>query len=212
MGVSSGTHDHESERRCFSVNICVQTSNQSTMANLSLSWKHAGVSPAALFPFSAALPALCAVAYGCRIVRQQILKSTGSVTKMQSAAAAWHTAALLITACPSHPTMRSSLSSISRSFQQRLQLLGGLSNALLRKLGVPRSARSGDNVQTMVALKVASSLASHVFRCFNEEGDKQWLAFIAMNHPWKFLESRESYKKRQEIKKEEEIKKEQSAQ
>jgi hypothetical protein len=202
MGVSSATHDYESERRCFSVIICVQKSNQSTMVNLSLSWKHAGVSPAALFPFSAALPALCAVAYGCRIVRQQILKSTGSVTKMQSAAAAWHTAALLITACPSHPTMRSSLASISRAFQQRLQLLGGLSNALLRKLGLPGSARSCEDVQTMVARKVASSLARHVFRCFNEEGDKQWVAFIAMNHLWKFLKSQESYIKSQEFEKE----------
>jgi hypothetical protein len=168
MGVSSTTHGHESERRSFSVFICVQASQKSMQANVRLSWKHAGVSPAALLPFSAALPALCAVAYGCRIVRQQILKSTGIVTKMQSAAAAWHTAALSITTCPSHPTMRSSFSSISRAFQQRLQLLGGLSNALLRKLGLPVSARSCDDVQTMVACKVASSLARHVFRCFNE--------------------------------------------
>jgi hypothetical protein len=87
MGVSSTTDGHETERSCFSVIICVQTSNQSTLANIRLSWKHAGVSPAALLPFSEALPALCAVAYGCRIVRQQILKSTESVQKMQSAAA-----------------------------------------------------------------------------------------------------------------------------
>ena len=197
VAVSSTTHGHESERRSFSVFICVQTSNQSTQANLSLSWKHAGVSPAALLPFSAALPALCAVAYGCRIVRQQILKSTGRFTKMQSAAAAWPTPALLITACPSHPTMRSSFSSISRAFQQRLQLLGGLSNALLRKLGLPVSARRCDDVQTMVACKVASSLARHVFRCFNEDGDRQWVALIAMNRLWDFLKSWESYEKKQ---------------
>ena len=202
MGVSSTTHGREFERHRFSVFICVQTSQTSTQANIRLSWKHAGVSPAALLPFSAALPALCAVAYGCRIVRQQILKSTGIVTKMQSAAAAWHTAALSITTCPSHPTMRSSFSSISRAFQQRLQLLGGLSNALLRKLGLPVSARSCDDVQTMVACKVASSLARHVFRCFNEEGDRQWVAFIAMNHLWKFLKSRENCEKRQRFKKE----------
>ena len=98
--------------------------------------------------------------------------------------------------------MRSSFSSISRAFQQRLQLLGGLSNALLRKLGLPVSARSCDDVQTMVACKVASSLARHVFRCFNEEGDRQWVAFIAMNHLWMFLKPWERYEKGQRFKKE----------
>ncbi len=112
---------------------------------------------------------------------------------MQSEEDVGHAAALLISLCPSHPTVRGSFSSISRLFQLRLPLLGGWTHALLGKLGMQGSAQRYGEMMRIVASKVASSLARHVFRCFNEEADRQWVAFIAMNHLWKFLEPMDKF-------------------
>ena len=181
LGISSTVHGDDLERRCFRTLISIQTRQQSSMKAINMSWNHAGVSPAALFPFSAALPALCAVVYGSRVVRQQIMR-TGDL---------WHTAALAMCLCPPHSTLNSSFSSISRAFQLRLQLLGGVSHALLEGLGLPCRAR------TLVACKIASSLARHIGRCFNEEADRRWVAFIVTKVLWDFLWPEEQYLREQ---------------
>ena len=167
----------DSDCRRFWCMVVISSARQQVSTNGVMSWQHAGVSPAALFPFSGALPAFCAVVYGSRVVRQQIMRS-GDV---------WHSAALAMCLCPPHATLNSSFSSISRAFQLHLQLLGGMSHALLTKLDLQCKARG------LVARKIASILARDVFRCFNEEGDRRWVAFIATKELWTFLLPKKRY-------------------
>ena len=170
-----GEQASDAGRRCFRNILVILTPRKDIINNVVFKWRHRGVSPAALFPFSGALPALSAVAYGSRVVRQQV-----SVLEVrQRTRDAGHTAALSMCLCPPHAALNSSFSSISRKFQLQLQLTGGMSHALLRKCST--------RARMLVACKVASSLARDVFRCFNEEADCRWVSFNAMMQLWHFL-------------------------
>lgn len=165
-------HAYDPERRRFRNILCLQTAPCEETYNSVLMWQHRGVSPAALFPFLGALPAICAVAYGSRVARHQIMRTDDL----------WHSTALSMCLSPPHPTLNC-FSSISRQFQLHLQLVGGMSHMLLRKLGLQSNTRA----RSFVACKVASSLARDVFRCFNEEADGRWVVLHAMLKLWEFV-------------------------
>jgi hypothetical protein len=114
---------------------------------------------------------------------QSALVRTAAVVQqqIQRTADAWHTVALSKIICPPHSIMCSSTSSIPRAYQLHLQLLGGISHTLLRKLDLQCKARG------FVACKVASRLARGLFRCLNEEGDRRWVAFIATKSMFNYL-------------------------
>jgi hypothetical protein len=152
----------------------LQTPQWDQIYNYVLMWQDRGVSPAALFPFLGALPAICAVAYGSRVARHQIMRTDD----------VWHSTALSMCLSPPHPTLNSGrFSSISRQFQLHLQLVGGMSHMLLRKLGLQSNTRA----RSFVSCKVASSLARDVFRCFNKEADGRWVVLHAMLKLWEFV-------------------------
>jgi hypothetical protein len=169
-----GAHASDTQLRRFRNILCLQTPQCDLSYQSVIMWQHRGVSPAALFPFLGALPAICAVAYGSRVARHQIMRTDD----------VWHSTALSMCLSPPHPTLNSGrFSSISRQFQLHLQLVGGMSHMLLRKLGLQSSTRA----RSFVACKVASSLARDVFRCFNEEADGRWVALHAMLKLWEFV-------------------------
>ena len=89
--------------------------------------------------------------------------------------------------------MYAATSIIHRALQLRLQSTGGLTSALFNCL----DTRAFGHAMHHIACKISSNQARNAILSYNEEADRQWVAFIATTKLWTYL--KEEYSKGIEI-------------